>query len=266
MICKYCGNQIPDGLNVCPCCGSVLDENAQIPYEQDYDDYEETEEGAEDEAFPEERKPRFSLPKMNKLPGVPKLSPSTILAASAAFFSFLALVMVCMLNSNIKDRVNALDASVQQVKMSLSEVQTKLSTLDSTVANVQQEAYTQLANTTITITKDITSLTGPVTPGKFNQMFIIKVKGNLDLAKSFAWQKFNVSANKWEDIVFTGSATSNEEMGLRLENLMEGNEFKSVLWANGITKAAEGNYRCVITDVNGIKKTSLEAAVSVADA
>ena len=266
MICKYCGNQIPDGLDVCPCCNSVLDESRQIPYEQDYDEYEEAEDGVEDEGFPEERKPRFSFPKVNKLPGMPKLNSSTILAASAAFFSFLALVMVCMLNSNIKDRVNALDASVQQVKISLSEVQTKLSALDTTVANVQQDAYTQLANTTITITKDITSLTGPVTPGKFNQMFIIKVKGNLDLSKSFAWQKFNVAANKWEDIVFTGSATSNEEMGLRLENLMEGSEYKSVLWANGITKAAEGNYRCVITDVNGIKKTSLEAGVSVADA
>ena len=47
---------------------------------------------------------------------------------------------------------------------------------------------------------------------------------------------------------------------------MENGEYKSVLWANGITKAAEGTYRCVISDVNGIKKTSSEASVSVADA
>ena len=43
-------------------------------------------------------------------------------------------------------------------------------------------------------------------------------------------------------------------------------EYESILWANGITKAAEGTYRCVIKDTNGITKSSAQATVSVTDA
>ena len=174
--------------------------------------------------------------------------------------------MVCMVNANLKDRANTLEAAVAQVQMSYSSLEERIGSLDSTVANVQQEAYNQLASTSISITKDITSLTGPVSLGKYNMMFIIKAKGNLNLNTSFEWQKYNSTTGGWEEIVFTGKATSNDQYGLRLENLMENGEYKSVLWANGITKAAEGTYRCVISDANGIKKTSSEASVSVADA
>ena len=174
--------------------------------------------------------------------------------------------MVCMVNANLKDRANTLEAAVAQVQMSYSSLEERIGSLDSTVANVQQEAYNQLASTSISITKDITSLTGPVSLGKYNMMFIIKAKGNLNLNTSFEWQKYNSTTGGWEEIVFTGKATSNDQYGLRLENLMEDGEYKSVLWANGITKAAEGTYRCVISDVNGIKKMSSEASVSVADA
>ena len=280
MICKYCGNEVDDNAKVCPVCNSPMFEfnqgaDRQEDYDQndfspenyggdeEYDQYEYSEknDSFDDGSFGEERPARKGI----KL-AVPKLELSTVISIAAAIFSFLCLVMVCMVNANLKDRANVREAAVAQMQMSYSSLEDKIGKLDSTVANVQQEAYNQLASTTITVTKDLTSLTGPVTLGKFNMMFIIKVKGNLDLSKSFEWQKYNTAAGKWEKIEFSGSATSNDQYGLRLENLMENGEYKSVLWANGITKAAEGNYRCVITDVNGIKKTSLEASVSVADA
>ncbi len=296
MICKYCGNEVDDNAQVCPVCNSPLygdDQNgyvqesldlgdysqtgygqsnydqgdyAQSGYDSDagYDhyDYGETNDTFEEDPFTQDEKPAKKGVNVN----LPKVQAATVISAAAAIFSFVCLVMVCMVNANLKDRANTLEAAVAQVQMSYSSLEERIGSLDSTVANVQQEAYNQLASTSISITKDITSLTGPVSLGKYNMMFIIKAKGNLNLNTSFEWQKYNSTTGGWEEIVFTGKATSNDQYGLRLENLMEDGEYKSVLWANGITKAAEGTYRCVISDVNGIKKTSSEASVSVADA
>lgn len=296
MICKYCGNEVDDNAQVCPVCNSPLygdDQNgyvqesldlgdySQTGYDQsnynqgdyaqsgydsnagyDHYGYGETNDTFEEDPFAQDEKPAKKGVSVN----LPKVQAATVISAAAAIFSFICLVMVCMVNANLKDRANTLEAAVAQVQMSYSSLEERIGSLDSTVANVQQEAYNQLASTSISITKDIISLTGPVSLGKYNMMFIIKAKGNLNLNTSFEWQKYNSTTGGWEEIVFTGKATSNDQYGLRLENLMENGEYKSVLWANGITKAAEGTYRCVISDVNGIKKTSSEASVSVADA
>ena len=284
MICKYCGNEVDDNVQVCPVCNSPLyeqqeyeqQEYEQREYEQDeyeqegyennagYDPYGygEANDGFEEDSFAEDGEDKKSGAKFS----LPKIELPVVISVAAAVFSFICLVMVCMLNANLKDRANTLEAAVEQVRMTCVALEDRLGTLDSTVANVQQEAYDRLARTTITITKDIMSLTGPVTLGKYNMMFIVKAKGNLDLSKSFEWQKYNPTTGGWEEIIFTGNSTSNEQYGLRLENLMEDGEYKSVLWANGITKAAEGTYRCVITDVNGVKTESSEAPVTVIDA
>ena len=52
---------------------------------------------------------------------------------------------------------------------------------------------------------------------------------------------------------------------LRLENNFDrsANTYTSILWANGINEAANGTYRCVITDATGVTKTSAEATVTV---
>ena len=276
MVCKYCGNEVDNNAQVCPVCNSPLYEYEQQGYEQNeytqenYNDnagYEPYEYAEANDSFDEDSydKEDGKSKKSGIKFALPKLDLPVVISAAAAIFSFICLVMVCMVNANLKDRTNTLEAAVAQVQMSYSSLEERIGNLDSTVANVQQEAYNQLASTNITITKDLTSLTGPVTLGKYNMMFIIKAKGNLDLSKSFEWQKYNPTTGGWEEIVFTGNATSNEQFGLRLENLMENGEYKSVLWANGITKEAEGTYRCVISDMSGIKKTSYEASVSVTD-
>lgn len=291
MVCKYCGSEIDGNVTVCPYCGSELSEYEQESFEPIYVnqaqpneysedtssqqfEYDEDDFDEDEENMPPKKK-GFSMPSFGKGAAssgsgskrkMPELSVNTLISIACALFSFLCLVMICSVNGTMKDRFNTLNASVAQVQMSYNAIEDKLKTLDTTVANVQENAYNQLASTTINITKDLTSLTGPVSLGKYNMMFIIKAKGNLDLSKSFTWQKYNAGSSKWEDIAFSGNATSNELYGLRLENLMDGSEYKSILWANGITNDAEGSYRCVITDVNGIKKTSLEATVSVSDA
>lgn len=290
MICRFCGNEVDDNAQVCPVCNSPLydydqgdfaqgapaqDDYSQADYAQGgYDDnggFDQYDYAEANDTFDEDDENPFAQDVQQSAPkkkGVklPKLQPATIISAAAAIFSFICLVMVSSLNSTLEERANTIEAAITQVQMSYSSLEDRLGSLDSTVANVQQEAYNQLASTSITISKDITSLTGPVTLGKYNQMFIIRAKGNLDLSSSFQWQKYNSTTGGWEEIIFTGTATSNEQYGLRIENVMEDGEYKSILWANGITKAAEGTYRCVITDVNGIKKTSSEASVSVSEA
>ena len=170
---------------------------------------------------------------------------------------------VSSIKGSIKESTDTLSSGLAQLQSSSVTIQQRLDSMESTVADVQNNAYNQLASANITISKDITSLTGPVTMGKYNQMFIVRAKGNLNLNTSFDWQKYNQATGGWVSIVFTGTATSNDEYGLRLENRMEDGEYVSVLWANGITEAGAGTYRCVISDSTGVKKTSSEAIVQV---
>lgn len=255
MICRYCGNTVDAESTVCPYCGSALvGYNAPINFEEEPQQYEE-------ESYYEEK--QDYAPKKKGL-AVPKLPFSTILSLACALFSFLCLLTVSSIKGNIQESTEALSSGISQLQSASVSIQERLDSMEGTVANVQSNAYNQLASANITISKDITSLTGPVTLGKYNQMFIVRAKGNLNLNTSFDWQKYNEATGGWVSIVFTGNATSNDEYGLRLENRMEDGEYVSVLWANGITEAGAGTYRCVITDSTGVKKTSSEAIVQVA--
>lgn len=276
MICRFCGNVIDDNTAVCPYCGSAVQSYAD---EESYDsapaygDAPAYDAGAayDDSAYEDDGQDYSSAPAPapKKKLGIgfklPNLPMSTIISIASAIFSFLCLLTVSSIKSSISDSTNTVLTGINQIQSAVTQMDDKIGGLDNTVANVQQQAYDQLASQTITITKNITSLTGSVALNRYNQMFIVNASGALSLNTSFTWQKYNESTGGWVDIVFTGSATTNDEYGLRLENKMEDGQYVSVLWANGITKAAEGTYRCVITDTNGITKTSAEATVQVSD-
>lgn len=282
MICKYCGRTIDDDATSCPYCGSSaslymdpVEEETQV-IEDDFDT------GSTSSYAPPERKkrggfkmPKVSAPKSRSSSGakpsmpkieVPNLPLSTIFSILCCLISLICLLRVSALNSSIKEQNSLLNARLTQISSSVSDIHDQLANLDTTVANVQDNAYNQFASQAIDITKDLTSLTGPVTAGKYNQMFIVNAKGNLSINSSFNWQKYNEATKNWVSIVFTGDATSNEEYGLRIENSYDSasGNYISVLWANGITPAAAGTYRCVITDMNNISKNSSEAIVAVA--
>lgn len=282
MICNKCGNVVDDNAATCPYCGNSL---AEYPVDE-YDDsgysaanYDASDFGAvsygsadyntsdyDDGSYADDEDEEVYAPAKKKL-GVklPNVPLSTIISLASAVFSFICLLTVSSLKADISDSTNTLLSGINQLQSTITEIDDRIGGLDTTVANVQQQAYNQLASQTITIEKDITSLTGPVALNRYNQMFIVKAKGSLNLSTSFNWQKYNQATGGWTDIVFTGNATTNDEYGLRLENKMEDGAYVSVLWANGITKAAEGTYRCVIKDTNGISKTSAEATVQVSD-
>ena len=299
MICLNCGKELDNDIRVCPFCGNLVEAfddsvyfeeaapgYAEESYEEGYapvetyahdEDYGE-DEYAEDEGYEEEfvdddpvyargRKgkkfsmPAVSMPKVS----VPGLSLSTILSALCLLLSLVCLISIKGVQKDIAEKYNNLASGVNSVYASVSALDERLNSMDSTIAGVQNEAYNQLASQSIIISKDITALTGPVSEGKYNVMFIINAKGNLNLNDSFDWQKYNQVTGGWESIVFTGNATTNEQYGLRLENVFnrEENHYESKLWANGITTEAAGTYRCVIKDATGITKTSAEASVQI---
>lgn len=299
MICLNCGKELDNDIRVCPFCGNLVEAfddsvyfeeaapgYAEESYEEGYapvetyahdEDYGE-DEYAEDEGYEEEfvdddpvyargrKGKKFSMPAVSRPKvSVPGLSLSTILSALCLLLSLVCLISIKGVQKDITEKYNNLASGVNSVYASVSALDDRLTSMDSTIAGVQNEAYNQLASQSIIISKDITALTGPVSEGKYNVMFIINAKGNLNLNDSFDWQKYNQVTGGWESIVFTGNATTNEQYGLRLENVFnrEENHYESKLWANGITTEAAGTYRCVIKDATGITKTSAEASVQI---
>ena len=153
-----------------------------------------------------------------------------------------------------------------EVRQSTDALYSKLDDVDTTIADLTSNTNEQVARQAIKLTKDLNALAGPVTEGKYNQMFIINAQGDLSVTSSFDWQKYNEFTGSWESISFTGDATTNEELGLRFENKIDNSTgtYTSILWANGITQAAAGRYRCVITNVSGVSIRSSEALVEIA--
>ena len=296
MICLNCGKELDNDIRVCPYCGNLIEAIDDSAYFEDYQEpapeyvEESYEEGyAADDAYAPEQDyeeefvdddpvygaskksrgkkfsmPNISMPKVS-VPRASGLPVSTILSLVCCLISLFCLISIKGVQKDIEENNTKLTSSMNTIYASVANLDDRLASLDSTIAGVQDEAYNQHASQSIVISKDITALTGPVTEGKYNIMFIINAKGNLNLTDSFDWQKYNEATGGWVSIVFTGNATSNEQYGLRLENTYDRDEghYVSTLWANGITTEAAGTYRCVIKDATGITKTSAEATVQI---
>ena len=266
MICLTCGKTIDDDVRVCPFCGSLTEGGESAPISRDKE--ARTPDAAPDEdtqSFYEDDPALVKRRRASRRAALAGNTPALILSALACVFSAACLLVLLNLRGQLLHQNEVVTARIDGLNTSVQAIDAQLDRLDTTVAGVQNEAYEQLASQTITITKDITPLTGPVDAGKYNRMFIVNVKGNLSVTSSFDWQRYNEATGGWVSVVFTGEASSNEQYGLRLENTYDKKEevYSSILWANGIKTEASGTYRCVITDVNKISKTSAEATVAV---
>ncbi len=269
MICLNCGRSVDDDVRVCPFCGEDLGVGAPVAASED-DPMPITlerkvprpEPAPRPEPEQEEEEPKLRAPKRAGNGGA---WLSAILSLVSAVLCLVCLVMVSSMRSELHALREASTRGFESSNAAISAVDERLAVLDSTLATVQSDAYEQVASQSISITKDITPLAGPVDEGKYNQMFIVRAKGNLNVDTSFDWQRYNEATGGWVSIVFTGDATTNEQYGLRLENQLNqaDREFTTILWANGITPEAAGSYRCVITDAGGITKTSSEAIVEI---
>lgn len=246
---------------MCPYCGNSLTDDTF--YEDDDEMDAAPVEAAERPAFGGFKKPSFGAGMSG---GGGKGSIASIGFLATAVLSVICIIMLISVNGTIKSTNNALIQQVNILTSTVSNLESNMTALEATVANVQQDAYNTLASQNISITKDLTSLTGPVTAGKYNIMFILRAKGALNINTSFDWQKYNATTGGWVSIVFTGTATTNDEYGLRIENVYDNatSEYSTTLWANGITEAAAGSYRCVVTDTTGVQKASGEVTVQIA--
>ena len=264
MICLNCGKHVDDDVRVCPFCGSVIGDAEEAPEADPLPINLPPRERGEDGFERLERaEPEIAPAPAPASKGI--FTPAFFLSLLSLILALLCLLAINSLRGAVVDLKNAQTENLSAINATVSAANDRLDQLDSTLAKVQSEAYEQVASQSISITKDITPLTGPVDEGKNNQMFIVKAKGNLNVDTAFDWQKYNESTGGWVSVVFTGDATTNEQYGLRLENQFNAaeNEYTTILWAQFITPEAAGTYRCVITDATGITKTSAEATVSI---
>ena len=268
MICLNCGKHVDDDVRVCPFCGALI-ETDETAAEAEADpmpinpprresigevfERVEREEPAEAPAPAPAGRPGLSLPVL-------------LLSLGSLVLSLLCLITLFSLRGQLAELKTAQTQSLSAIDSSVKATNDRLDQLDATLATVQSEAYEKVASQSITLVKDLTPLVGPVDEGKYNRMFIVTAKGNLNRDTSFDWQRYNPATGGWVSVVFTGDATTNEQYGLRLENQYDPalSEYTTILWANGITQDAAGTYRCVVTDAGGFTKTSAEATVEIA--
>ena len=269
MICLNCGKHVDDDVRVCPFCGAVIEAepvDAETEAEAAPMPINPPRRESIDEVFERvEREESAEAPAPAKAKGGLGL-PALLLSLGCLVLSLLCLVTLFSLRSAVAELRDAQTKSLAAVDSSVKAANERLDQLDQTLARVQTEAYEKVASQSISLVKDLTPLVGPVDEGKYNRMFIVTAKGNLNRDTSFDWQRYNEATGGWVSIVFTGDATTNEQYGLRLENQYDAalSEYTTILWANGITPDAAGTYRCVITDATGITKVSAEATVEVA--
>ncbi len=272
MICLNCGKHVDDDVRVCPFCGSPIDAADAQPVEAEkpVDPLPIVLSGREDHREKAETPARAEPEKKATGARIARrfFIPVLILSVLSLAMSLLCLKTMMSLRDTVRELKSSQTESLAALSGAVSASNERLDQLDSTLAQVQTEAYEKVASQSISLTKDLTPLVGPVSEGRYNRMFIVTAKGNLNVDTSFDWQRYNEATGGWVSIVFTGDATTNELYGLRLENNYDPaeNSYSSTLWANGITTEAEGTYRCVITDAGGITKTSSEAIVEVEEA
>ena len=269
MICLNCGKHVDDDVRVCPFCGSEIEAADTMPLDT----------AEEDGPIPvtlSERRPAAEARSAQETSGAVRtdepekrrsgfFTPAFALSLLSFALSLVCLVMILSLRDGVAELNKSLTDNLGAVNAAVSATNDHLAQLDATLATVQSDAYEQVASQSISLTKDITPLAGPVDEDRYNQMFIVRAKGNLNVDTAFDWQRYNEATGGWVSIVFTGDATTNEQYGLRLENQFNqaDREYTSILWAQGITTDAAGTYRCVITDEGGITKTTSEAIVEV---
>ena len=271
MICLNCGKHVDDDVRVCPFCGALIEAEDAAPGETAEADpmpiniprREAAPDGFErlERSEPVAPPPAAPAPK-----GFPLITLG--LAVLSLVLGLLCLLTLFSLRGAVRELKTVQTDKLSSIDTSLGAMENRLESLEGTLAKVQSEAYEQVASQTISLVKDLTPLVGPVDEGKYNRMFIVTAKGNLNVDTSFDWQRYNEATGGWVSIVFTGDATTNEQYGLRLENQFDAalSEYTTILWANGITQDAAGTYRCVVTDAGGFTKTSAEATVEIATA
>lgn len=175
--------------------------------------------------------------------------------AACLLLSIICLITVAGLRKNLEQTNQNLLSQVYQLQNSNQKLSDRLDSLGSTVSTVSTVVAEQGTSSNITITKEPTSAATYLGRGGTQDstqnvpVFSVSATGqNL----SFAWQKYDDASSSWVNLVFDAES-NNETYGLHVyTDIGKG---YSELAAHGVTPAAYGTYRCLVSDSVGNKAT-----------
>jgi len=192
----------------------------------------------------------------NSFGGLKRDQKLTLVAVLCAFICVI-LCIACLISvkkatKGIENVVQEVVQEVQEMKSASAELSDRITQLEVTVGNTQTALNESTASRYINITKQPSSVSTYV--GRTDAMlFSVEAEGS---KLNFQWQKYENGA--WVEIVFDSNSI-NETLGIRLYS----ETGKSELWTKELTKAAYGDYRCVLTD--SIGTTVITDAVKITE-
>ena len=143
MICLNCGKHVDDDVRVCPFCGSVIADAEEAPEADplpiNLPPRERPENGFE-RIEREEPAPAPAPAPAGK--GI--FTPAFFLSLLSLILSALCLVTIFSLRDAVGQLKNAQTESLAAINASVAAANDRLDQLDSTLANVQSEAYNQV--------------------------------------------------------------------------------------------------------------------------
>jgi hypothetical protein len=247
------------------------DEYAQSgDYYQDVDDGF-GDDGDEDYRDEFEEKPAKKASPKVKLPSLPFFGKGigsnavlSIVVAISIVLSLIAIISSAGVKKSVNTDIQTLNSRIDSVISTNSQVLDKLATIED-VLNLSAQVSAETNSKYISITKQPTSVSTVLGRGSDGLVLVFSVtaSGSGIGTGSFNWQK--KTGDSWINIDFDSSDNSrNATYGFQLEvsKDAEGNGYTSKIYATGLTEAAFGTYRCVITDSAGERAWSDSAEIT----
>ena len=218
----------------------------------------------------EEKPARKASPKV-KLPSLPSLGKGigsnavlSIVVAISIVLSLIAIISSAGVKKSVNTDIQTLNSRIDSVISTNSQVLDKLATIED-VLNLSAQVSAETNSKYISITKQPTSVSTVLGRGSDGLVLVFSVtaSGSGIGTGSFNWQK--KTGDSWINIDFDSSDNSrNAVYGFQLEvsKDTEGNGYTSKIYATGLTEAAFGTYRCVITDSAGERAWSDSAEIT----
>ena len=194
------------------------------------------------------------------------------LLAVLIVLSVILLISVAGVKKSVKTDLAACESQLQMLSSEVASLRQSNQVLSDQISNASfsSSSSVQPAENTIPVYSpddnsggiEITwqPLSVETTLGRSDALLFSMKANATNSAVTFVWQKLNESTNVWETIKFEYPGY-NDELGLRLyDNSVNG---ETQLWANGLTEAAFGIYRCVASDARNNQAISNTVSATV---
>ena len=229
MVCKNCGQELEAGSTVCPNCGQPIRSERSAPrHAAPASAKKEKKEGA----FPWAEKGWLIL---SAVLGVLALLFLALLIANRATAAKTLQTVKADYEAQLVEQAARYEKRIEELEASKAEEQKQTTTVGSKTAEIPVE----IAHKPSSETKKLGFRNKA---GSWLFGFTIK-----EAATSFVWEKQQADGS-WEKLSFDNNGL-NSTYGLKLEE--SGDNKESKLVAAGLTKEAEGTYRCTANTGHG---------------